>query len=540
MNLSEPKKANYLTGAAILTATVAFTKVVGAVYKIPLYNILGDAGTGHFNVMYNIYTLILTLSTAGVPVAVSRLISESRAASRPLQARRYFRIGLVSFLLIGLAAMGIMYRYAHFFADELHDPEVYLGVRILSPAVFSACVVAVLRGEAQGRNDMVPTAVSQIIEVLCKLVFGLAIAWYLKSAGYSLPVIAAGAIAGVTIGLAADVPVLALMRRRARRGEAAGPTLDKPDPVWRTVWNIFSVSFPIMLSSSILNIINILDTGNVRDCLASGAGMSQEMVDVLYGVYSKGLTLFSVPNAFLSPIAVAVVPVISAAIATGQFTQAKTTMESSMRVTNLLAMPAAVGLTVLAGPIFQVVFPNSNENGPVLLALLGIASYFVCAYLITNSILQASGYQWLAMLSMPVGGVIKYCVNDFFVSKPEVNILGAPIGTLACYVAITGLNILIISLKVRERPDFLKISLRPLLCSVLMGAAAWGVNGLCARFLLPALGGGRLAGAVCLALTVAAAVLIYAVLIVGLRALTKEDILLLPKGEKLAKLLKIR
>lgn len=541
MDLSEPgKKASYLTGAAVLTATVAFTKVIGAIYKIPLFNLLGDEGSGHFNVMYNIYTLILTLSTAGVPVAISRLISEARAQDRPRQAARYYSVGLWTFTFVGLVGMAVMLVFGRDLAAFMSDPKVYLGVWVLAPAVFFACVLSPLRGWSQGRNDMVPTAISQIMEVLCKLIFGIAIAWYLKSQGYGVHIIAAGAIAGITIGLGLDVPILAILRRRAARREPRPVTLDEPMSRRETLKKIVWVSVPIMLSSSVLNIINLVDSSLVRWRLGTGAGLSEKMVDVLYGVYSKGMTFFSVPNAFISPIGVAVVPVVAAAMASRDHKSAKATIESSLRVTNLLAMPAAAGLFVLAGPIFEVVFPGSNEHGPALLSMLGIASYFVCAYLISNSILQATGHEKLALVALPVGGLLKIGINYVLVGDPAVNISGAPVGTLACYVTITLLNSVFIAVTSPERPRFLKVTVRPLLCSVLMGAAAWGIQGLCQRHLLPLLGGGRLAGAVCLALTVLAAVFVYAVLIILFRALTKEDILLLPKGEKLAKLLKIR
>ena len=283
-----------------------------------------------------------------------------------------------------------------------------------------------------------------------------------------------------------------------------------------------------------------MDTSLVRGRLADGAGFSAEKVDILYGVYSKGMTLFNVPPAFITPVAVAVVPVIAGALAARQGREARTNMESSMKLTNLLAMPAAVGLAVLSGPVFEVLFPGSNENGPMLLSMLGVASYFVCTYVITNGILQSTGHEKLALLALPVGGLVKICVNYILVGNPSVNIAGAPVGTLCCYLVITVLNIVFMTVKLPEKPNYLRITLRPLLCALLMGAAAWGVNGLCGRFVLPALGGGRIAAAVCLALTVGVSVLVYAVLIVLFRALTKDDILLLPKGEKLAKLLKIR
>ncbi len=538
--MANQKKSSYLTGAAILAATVAVTKVVGMVYKIPLYNLLGDEGTSHFSVMYNIYTFILTIATAGVPVALSRLISAARATNRPNQLRRYYNVGYAAFGLIGLLGAAFMIIFARPLAEFMKDPEVVPGIIALAPAVFFACLDAVLRGHSQGHNNMVPTAVSQIMEVMCKLVFGLAIAWYLSRRGYSLAIVAAGAIVGVTIGMGLSVPALTLMKRRYTARTPMPLINDKPMSRAATLRQLLSVAIPITLSSSVLNIINLLDASLVRGRLNTAAGFPLTDVNILYGVYSKGLTLFTVPSAFITPIAVAVVPVISGAVARRERESAKATMESSMKLTNLLAMPAAVGLAVLSGPIFDVLFPGSNENGPALLSMLGLASYFVCAYLITNGILQASGHEKLALIALPVGGLVKIAVNYVLVGNPAINITGAPIGTLVCYAVITALNIAFITVKMPERPDYLAITARPMACALIMGAAAWGVNGLADRFLLPALGGGRIAGALCLALTVVVAVAVYGALIIALKAVTREDVLLAPGGEKLARLLKLK
>lgn len=540
ISLAEPKKQSYLTGAAILAGTVALTKVVGMIYKIPLFNLLGDEGTGHFNVIYNIYTLVLTLSTAGVPVAISRLVSESMAAARPVQAKRFYHVGLFAFTLIGLAAMALMFIFAQPLADLMNDSQVAAGVMCLAPAVFFSCVLAVLRGYTQSHSDMVPTAVSQIIEVMCKMVFGLAIAWYLRGQGYDKPIIAAGAITGVTIGLGIDIPVIALMSRKSAARTPMTLNMDKPESCLRTFWLIVSVSIPIMLGSSVMNIINLVDTAVVRGRLASGALLAEEQIDILYGVYTKGITLYSLPTAFISPIVIAVVPVLAAARGAKRFDEARATMESSMKMTNLLAMPAAAGLAILAQPIFDVLFPGSNENGPALLRLLGLASYFVCVYIITNGILQAAGREKLALLALPVGGVIKIIISWFLVGDPRINIYGAPIGMVGCYAAITLVNIVFISMTSPDKPNYLKITLRPLICTLLMGAAAWGVYGLMDKFVSAPLGGGRLAAVVCLGGAIAVGVVVYAVLIFALRAVTKEDILLLPKGEKLAKMLKMK
>ncbi len=538
--MAEAKKQNYLKGAAILAATVAITKVIGFIYKIPLYNLLGDEGTAHFQVTYTIYNLLLTISTAGVPVALSRLISAARAMDRPMQARRYYNVGMAVFGLMGILGTLVMLFFAQPMADFMGDSQVSLAVRFLSPAVFFACLVSVLRGYSQGYNDMLPTAISQIMEVLCKLIFGLAIAWYFAKLGKDSPTVAAGAIVGVTIGLGVSVPIMMIYKKGIARRNPDGAVLDRPKSYGETLWEIVRVGVPITIGSSIMNIITLIDTKLVLERLQVGAGFSYDDAVVMYGVYSKGLTLFNLPSAFITPIAVSVVPVISAAIARKLRGELKGTVESCMKLTNLIAMPAGVGLAVLAQPIFTVLYPNSNEKGPMLLSMLGIASYFVCTYIITNSVLQASGHEKLSLMALPVGGIVKIGVNVVLVGMSGVNIAGAPIGTISCYVCITLINLYFIGKKLSERPNLVKITLRPLICAALMGVGAYGTYGLLHKFLFSAMGGGRIGAVFCLGGAIGVGVVVYGVLIIALGAITREDMLLLPKGEKLARILRIK
>jgi stage V sporulation protein B len=534
------KQSSYLTGAALLAATVALTKVIGAIYKIPLYNILGDEGTAHFGVIYTIYNLLLTISTAGIPVALSRLISAARETGRKNQAREYYRVGMVVFVIVGVVCMAAMLIFAQQLADLMGDYEVALGVRLLAPAVLFACVISVYRGYSQGHKDMFPTSVSQVMEVLGKLIFGLAAAWLLSKAGHSSSDVAAGAIVGVTIGLGLAVPVLFAFKRYQDRHSAARLWLDEPMSTGGTAREILRVSIPITIGSSIMNIITLIDTKLVLSRLQSGAGLDYEHAKVLYGVYTKAVTLFNMPSAFITPVVVSVVPFIAAHLAERRHKEARRVMESSMKLTNLFAMPAACGLCVLARPIFQVLYPGSNAAGPQLLAVLGAASFFVCAYIITNGILQASGHEKLALIGLPAGGIVKIIVNWVLVGYPTINIGGAPIGTLACYMLITGLNLLFIRCYVKTPPRVLRIFARPLLCSLLMSGAAWGVYGLCEKLLLPPLGGGRLGLIVCLGVAILLAVVVYFALAIVLHAVTRKDLAILPKGEKIANLLHIR
>ena len=534
------KKQNYIEGAAVLAATVIITKLIGAVYKIPLYNLLGDRGTTHFQMTYYIYSVLLSVSTAGLPVALSRLISAARAQDRPYQVRRYFRVGLALFAVIGLMGTALMALMPNQLAALAGDDQIGPGLVALAPAVLFVCIISAYRGHSQGFSDMLPTAVSQILEVLCKLIFGLAIAWLLLRQGADEAAVSAGAIVGVTIGLGLAVPVLMLYKRRIDKSEPLPEKGDTPDSVKATLWEILKVGVPITVSSAALSVINLLDAKLALLRLEDGAGFTVELAQTLYGAYSKAITLFNLPSAIIVPLTVSVVPAISAALAKQRGREARGIMESSLKLTNLIALPCAAGLAVLAGPIFSVLYPGSHESGPALLFTLGIGTYFCCAYLITTAILQAAGYEKFSLFALPVGGIVKIAVNWVLIGRPEINIYGAPIGTLACYLAITVFNIVFIGVKIKDKPDFIKTLLRPLACTGLMAAAAWSVHGLADKFLSPMLGGGRLAEVGCLGLGVMAGVVVYAVTIIALGALNSDDMALLPKGDKIAAKLHIR
>ena len=538
----ENRSQNYIKGAAILAATVAVTKVIGAIYKIPLYNLLGDEGTAHFQVTYTIYNLLLTVATAGVPVALSRLISSAHSVGRDRQSSRIFKAAMPTFILIGIICGGAMFIWAQKIANLIGDHEIADGIRCLAPAVFFYCMIAVYRGYSQGHGDMIPTAISQILEVLCKLFFGLVIAWLLLKRGYGTPTVSAGAFAGITAGLLLSVPAMAYYKRQAEKKNAYH--LDGRDPYvlsYRdTLAEIFRISIPITLGAVVLNIISLIDTKLVLLRLQTGAGYDYMTAKVLYGAYSKALTLFNMPAAFIVPVTVSVVPAIAAALARKENDSARAVMTSAMKITNLIGLPAGAGLLILSVPIYNGLYWGSNENGPALLALLGIASYFVCIQLITTSILQANGHERVSMLSLPLGGIVKFVAVWFLVGNPAVGIYGSPLSTIICYVCISVFNIWFIMRKQTVRPEMLKAFLRPFICTVIMAAAAFAAYWLGMRTLGGWFSASRPHMLVIMCISVAVAVLVYAVMIIVLGGVTREDLRLLPKGDKIADFLKIK
>ena len=541
------KRQNFMYGAAILTAGVIVMKILGAIYKIPLGNILGDYGYGLFYATYNVYNIFFTLSTAGLPVALSRLIAEADANGRIRQEEKTFKTALATFACIGLFFSALMFIGSDWLAaNYLKKPLAALSIKTMSPAILLVCLVSAYRGYCQGNGNMIPTTVDEVLEVLFKVISGLVIASLILRSGKGLPVASAGAISGVTIGGTVSLLFMILYRRfnyvslsqaytSGRSPDDVPEDDDLTDSAWRIAGNILKISIPIALGASIMAILTSLDPGICARRLAA-AGFAEYDADVLYGVYSKAITLFNLPAALTQPLTISCVPAIAAALALGVKKESDKVSEDSLRITAVLAMPMAVGLGVMAYPIMKIMYPSSHASGPALLRIMAAASFFVCMVLIENAILQASGKERLPMYSMVSGSLVKIAVNWILIANPSVNIVGAPVGTLIGYIWMCVMNYIFIRKTVGVRPRISRILIKPFLCSVIMGTSALGSYTLLAK----ALGAdSSLKMAVCAGISIILAVLVYLVTVSVFKTVTDEDMKLIPGGEKVGKILRL-
>lgn len=525
------KKQNFIGGAAVLTVAVVLVKLISACYKIPLGNLLGDEGMGHFTAAYNIYSLLLTLSTAGLPLAISKLVAESRSQGRLNQSRRYFRVGMRLFVLLGILGTAIMFFLAEPLALALHDSLAAPSIRVLAVSVLCVCVMSAIRGYTQGQNNMYPSAWSQVIEALGKLLIGLLAAGALLDRGLGVELGAAGAIFGVAVGTVLSLIYLLLWLLRHRRDDP--PSADRPESDGVLLRRILAVGIPITLGATGMSLLNLLDQAVILGRLQDALGLAEKEAVALYGQYTFGHNLFNLPSSFIPPITMSLIPSVSAAIVRRDHRQINRIVSASLRLIALFALPAGVGLSVLAGPILLLLYPAQPEAAAAAtyhLQLLGIASIFVCLMLLTNSILQAHGREQVPIVTMIVGGAVKVALNWFLVGDPNVGIQAAPISTLVCYALISVLNLAAVSRSVEQKPRYLSLFAKPLVCSVIMGFAASAAYGL-----LQDLGN---VAAVLSAILFAVAV--YVLLVLVLRVITREDLLMLPKGEKIADLLHLK
>ena len=593
--MAAAKPNTFFGGAAILAMGILVVKVIGLFYKIPLVNIIGSEGSADFNNAYNIYSVLLTISTAGLPVAVSKMVSEANALGRQNQVHKVFRLSLAAFLTLGVVSFLIMYFGSEQLAGMMHDSLAAAGIRALAPAVICVGCLSAFRGYAQGHGNMTPTAVSQILEALCKLVIGLGLAYWLVRAGQPSHVAAAGAITGVTVGtiLALAYMIFNFVSTRMREEK---DTQDAPDSARRILSALMKIAIPITISSSMVGIVTVIDSalvqGQIQKVLISdpdswalyqqvvdfapleaardawqqavSSGAAAEAVSQLYGAvelaaenisrslygnYSGALTIYNLPLSLMAAITASVIAAVSAALARRDRRGAARITGSALRITALLAFPMGVGLFVLGTPIIRLIFPELDASvaGP-LLSTLGIASIFVCLMLVCNSVLQAHGFINLPVVIMALGGVVKIVTNYNLVAVPTIGISGAPVGNVLCFGLCMVLDLVVIARVIHGRPDYLPLLAKPAAAAGVMGLGAWAVYGLLSKLLsyeevtqagetIQTLG--KTGNGIAVMGAILIAVIIYAVLVVALRAISREDLSLMPKGDKIAKILRL-
>lgn len=547
--MEQRRKQNYMHGAAILTVGVIIMKVLGFFYKVPLGNILGDEGYSMFLGAYSIYNIFFTLATAGLPVALSRLVAEADAHGRVRQEEKTFRVALVTFAFIGVLFSLILFFFPEWLAASyLENPDAAMSIRAMAPAILLVCLVSAYRGYCQGNGNMIPTTVDEVLEVLFKVISGLILAALLLRAGKGLPVGSAGAILGVSIGSVISLGYMIWYKHRHYSALAAPYTAglvepdepgeeEKTDPSLKIVRDLLTIGVPIALGACIMAILNSIDSKLCMNRLQTAAHFSYFESKVLYGVYGKAQTFFNLPAAFITPLTISIVPAISAAFAKGDKESAARISEDSMRIAAVISLPMGVGLSVMSEPIMKGFYPGSHHAGPVLLAIMGAAAFFVCMLLMENAVLQASGKEKYTMITMIVGGLVKIAVNWVLVARRPINIYGAPIGTLASYIAMCAMNLLFMSASLEKAPRLGRILFKSVFCSAVMGLSAWAVYGLALRVIhLP----GRLGMLLCMFLAMAAAVLVYLICVVATSAVTREDLELIPGGAKIATVLHMK
>ena len=542
------KKQNFLQGAALLAIATAIVKIIGAFYKLPLNMAIGAEGYSYFTTAYDIYSVMLLISTAGLPVAVSRMVSQASTLEHYTRLRKIFRTALRIFAALGALTSVLMIFGAKPLANIMNQPDAWISIACLGPCGILICLMSAYRGYFNGQGNMIPTSVTQVIEALIKLVVGLALAFLIIRMTGSVAMAAGGAIIGVTMGSAlALVYMLAKFRKSYKSlpvtKEAAGSTKE-------TVKELLTIAIPITIGSAGLQLLTVIESGLYMDRLVhligsgqymshmvGGAVTAQKAAATLKGLYNMTQTIFNMPCAFIIPIAVSVLPAVTSFLTMGDHKGVRETEESASRITGLLSLPCAVGLTVLARPIMALLGGYEGEQLDMsarFMAIQGITVFLYAIIQYTNALLQSHGYVNVPVVNMLSSGVLRLVLVFVLVGNPNLGLMGAPIGAFIGYLLIAVLNLLAIQQKVEQKPKLLRNLLRPAIPALVMGVVVF----FCYRALISVIGidGSRviLAGA-----PIAVGVVVYFVCVVLMKSITVEDCMLLPKGDKIARLLRL-
>ncbi len=581
--MEEKKTKSFVQGALILGIANLIVKVIGAFFKIPLNHLIGDDGMGYFNIAYQIYTFMFIIATAGFPIAISKMVAESTARGNEQDAQRIFKTALRFLAVIGLVGTALLYFFPNQLEALVSVPGSSLGIWAVSPAIFFVSISSVYRGYFQGRQNMYPTAASEVIEAAAKLFVGIAAASFFMNLAVdnnlatSIDIAAgkvgsthvrtvfasAGAISGVTIGTFLCAVLLTIIYLFSKKKKSS---LSQSVPLRSTrsiLKELIVIAIPITIGASVSSLTSLIDMATITRRLVTrpevldyysfmfqegtkfaqqaleegwqGIDLYRHQASTLYGMYTgKALTIFNLPLTLVVALGMSVVPAISASLTKKNPLEARTMTESAIRIAILFAAPCALGIAALSKEVLFILFSETNAQS--VLAILAIAIIPVAVVSVTNSILQAYGKVYLPVINMLIGGTAKVLVNLFCI--PYLGIDGAPVGTFVCYLLIAILNVIQIIKYAKIQFRFSTFVAKPLLAALIMGAVGFVLgtfvtgNG----FLLNE-GISVWLRRITIVIEIGICAIVYIFAAFGVGAIQKEDILHLPKGEKLTKIL---
>ncbi len=574
------KSQSFLKGAMVLGTSMIIVRLMGMVYKILLSAMYGGVGTGLFNSAYALYNPLFTLSTAGFPIAISRTVSESVAKKRYRDVRQIHKLAVPIFVVAGLLCFLIMVIGSFIYVRVINAPNAIFGLLCLSPTIFFGCLLSIYRGCFEGMRNMTPTAVSEIIEAVCKLFLGYTASFITMkicmnqyhSSGFVLgvkcaseteanavivPVAIGAAITGISLGSFFAFLFLFIKYRRNGDGITAEELRNSPPPrkngvIIRT---LVHTAIPIGLSAIIMSLGDMIDSTLVQrriynimetnpDALLNvyGSLIPDEILyagdthTYLYGCYGIALTLMMLVTAVTQVFGTTALPSVTAAWASGDKSRLKQSVETVLRVTILVTIPSGIGMSVLAEPLLSLIYSSpsvANEVviGSRVLAVMGISVIFIATSTPICSMLQAVGRMDIPLKLFVIGMIVKIIVNYVLVGIPEINIQGANVGSIVCYGFVTVSAMFILCRETKIIPNFVSILVKPLIAAIICGVTAYFSEILYDFFMIQS------AATLCAVVT---AVIVYIIALFLIKGIQREDILQMPKGNKIVKILEKR
>ncbi len=601
--MASEKKQSVLNGAMMLMIGAILVKVIGALFKIPITDMLGAVGRGCFNSAYDIYTPIFAIAMAGLPVAVARMVAENVALNKYREARMVFKVSQRIFLMVGIIGTAIIliasYPYTRFIAGSTRSLPAVLCV---APSIFFCCYMSAYRGYYEGLRNMTPTAISQVIEALGKLLIGLALAKIISVIGENqyadgmlasgnvsavvfgtevtseteafsviTPWVAAGAILGVTIGAVASTVFLMICHKVKGDGFTRVQLVNSPKSAPSDVLakNMIRIAIPMVISSLVLNITNLIDTSTIQSRLITAIETDfnavlqmhsesfnqavslsrlnlndvKEVKDYLWGAYGMALDFKNLVPTITIQLGVSALPALAAAWAVKDKAATKSTIETVIRISMLIALPAGFGMTALSEPILNIMYARGISSDaiptvtPILMAY-GFATPIMAISTPTTNMLQAIGRTDIPVKSVVVGAVLKIACNFILAGNPKFNVYGAVIGTVLFYVVIVLCNMISLLKISKVKVQWSSVFGKPFICAVLCGVTAFAANGLLNKLFPSDVSQSILnMGTISAIISVGLGAIVYAVSLLLIKGIAREDVLVMPKGEKIAKTL---
>ena len=581
------KGQSMLNGALILVMATLIVKVIGAIYKIPLTALIGEVGRGYFSSAYEIYTPIYAISMAGLPVAVSKMVSESVTLGNYRDARMIFRVAKRLFLIVGIVGTLLLILIAFPYVKLGQCEDNLWSILMISPSIFFCCMMSTYRGYYEGLRNMTPTAVSQVIEALGKLILGLAFAKITMSYGLNrfnsgetvfgkacatqeealsaiYPYAAAAAVLSITIGTIAALGFMVLRKKIAGDTITRTMLVNSPRPQSSNdiAKALITIAIPMVISALITNITNLIDNFTIRTRLASavaenidyfksafaaslqGSGtLDKDIGTYLYGCYFSALDFKNLVTSITMSLGVSAIPALAAARALKNKQEVTSTINSVIRICMLVAAPAGLGIAALAEPIMTLLYGGTTAENLIpisspIVMIYGIGTFVMALSTPLTNVLQAMGRADIPAKVVALGAIIKVICNFIFVGIPELNIYGATIGTLVCYTVIVSLN-LYFTIKVSKcKINFVSTFGKPAISAAVCALSAYATHAVFSNILTFGDASSRLNGAnFSTLLGVGVAVVVYAVMLLIVKGISKDDLLMLPKGKKIAKAL---
>ncbi|MFV0517541.1 MAG: oligosaccharide flippase family protein [Aminipila sp.] len=524
-------KKSFVQGAVVLGIAGIIIKVLGAFFRIPLANLIGSEGMGYYQTAYPIYVLFLTLATAGIPIAISRMVSERIAVDDYYEAHKVFRVSFILLLGIGIASSAICFFGAGPLVSMMGNPGAKLAMMAIAPALLFVPMQAAYRGYFQGMQDMKPTAVSQVTEQFFRVAAGLFLAYYLVRFGTERA--AAGASFGATagaIGGLLTVMVLYLYKKNSLQHNIQRTKGRDTEKSTKILAKIFIIAIPVTIGAAIMPIMNAIDVGIVMRRLQE-TGWTYEAANSMYGqLTGMAGPLINFPQVLTQAVAMSLVPAVAAAYKQKDMMFLRENVQTGLRMSIIIGLPCAFGLMVLAEPIMLLLYPMQRESAmsaAPCLVVMAFGVIFLSTVQTLTGVLQGVGKQMIPVRNLFIGAIAKVVITYTLTGIESINVKGAAMGTVAAYVIAATLNVIAVKKYTGAKFDFMLTYVKPIISTLVMSVAAVFVH----RVMFGIVGN---ALATMLAVCVAGA--IYCAMLLITKSIKREEIANLPKGKALLRI----